>query len=523
MSLHRYLLVWCALFATVPVTPAQQSPARSLSLEEALTLALPASETVGIARAGERRATADLRRARSGFFPQLSGAASYERLLKSQFSGFADEGDSNGNGEPAPSRCDAFTPDPTLPVTDRLAALESTARCVSRLNPFGDLGSLPFGRANTWSWGFSASQTLFAGGRVLAGVRAAEAGHRGAAIAVTAALAQTTLEVVEGYADAALADRLAVIARAALDQADTTLAQTALRREVGTAPEFDLLRATVARDNLRPQLIQAEAQREIAHQRLRQLLNLPGTVPLTLVTPLDDTTLTGTPSLAALVARAPDTAAAARTTVRQADEGIAAQDALRRAARGEYLPSVSIASQYGKIAYPSSGVPGWNDFYTNWNLSVGVQFPIFTGGRLRAEHEAARAGVMEAELRRQQALEGAALDARAALARHDAALATWAASGGTVEQAARAYAIAEVRYREGISTQTELLDARLAFQQAEATRATAARDLLVARVRVALLADLPLAAGTTATAQPPAISTRAAGESAFTSTGFGIP
>ena len=60
-----------------------------------------------------------------------------------------------------------------------------------------------------------------------------------------------------------------------------------------------------------------------------------------------------------------------------------------------------------------------------------------------------------------------------------------------MEQAQRAYAIAEVRYREGISTQTELSDARLLLQQAEANRAQAARDLQVARVRSALLRDLP--------------------------------
>ncbi|MBA2627885.1 MAG: TolC family protein, partial [Gemmatimonadales bacterium] len=64
---------------------------------------------------------------------------------------------------------------------------------------------------------------------------------------------------------------------------------------------------------------------------------------------------------------------------------------------------------------------------------------------------------------------------------------------GTVEQAQRAYAIAEVRYREGISTQTELGDARLLLQQALANRAQAARDLQVARVRMTLLPDLPFA------------------------------
>jgi outer membrane protein TolC len=82
-----------------------------------------------------------------------------------------------------------------------------------------------------------------------------------------------------------------------------------------------------------------------------------------------------------------------------------------------------------------------------------------------------------------------------------AALAGWEASAGTEEQADRAYQIAEVRYREGISTQTELNDLRIQLAQAQANRAQAARDLQVARMRLALLPSLPLGA-TTGAAEP---------------------
>jgi hypothetical protein len=43
-----------------------------------------------------------------------------------------------------------------------------------------------------------------------------------------------------------------------------------------------------------------------------------------------------------------------------------------------------------------------------------------------------------------------------------------------------------------VSTQLELADSRLLLVQAEANRAQAARDLQVARARIALLPDLPL-------------------------------
>jgi outer membrane protein TolC len=53
-----------------------------------------------------------------------------------------------------------------------------------------------------------------------------------------------------------------------------------------------------------------------------------------------------------------------------------------------------------------------------------------------------------------------------------------------------------VRYREGLSTQVELNDSRLLLQQASANAALAVRNMQVARMRVALLRDLPLGVGT---------------------------
>ncbi|HYO16644.1 MAG TPA: TolC family protein, partial [Thermoanaerobaculia bacterium] len=54
------------------------------------------------------------------------------------------------------------------------------------------------------------------------------------------------------------------------------------------------------------------------------------------------------------------------------------------------------------------------------------------------------------------------------------------------------YEIAQIRFREGISSQIELADARLLLDQAEVKRARAQRNGQVARARLALLADLPL-------------------------------
>lgn len=468
---------------------AQQSPeGRPLTLAEALDIAEKRSESIGIARAGVGRAEGERRRARSGYFPQLSGSASYQRTLQSQFSGLA----ADTSAGPA-TTCDRFVPQPGLPVDQRLDSLESAVQCASDEDPFASLGrNLPFGRENAYRFGLSFSQVLFSGGQVGGRSQAAGAGVRSARLGLTSARAQLLLDATAAYYDAALADRLLVIAQATLDQADTTLTQTQLGREVGNLSEFDLLRARVIRDNQRPVVIQRRADRDLAYYRLKQLVDLPLDQPLRLTTELVDTSVVSSPAIRSAVETPGDTSAAARAPVRQAAEGVAAQRGLLRAAKGQRFPQASITSQYAQLAYPGDVSPFGAQFLQDWVVSLALQLPIFTGGRIGGEVQVARANLTEAELRLEQSRELAEVDARRSATELEAARAAWEASAGTVEQAARAYAIAELRYREGLSTQTELLDSRIQLQQAQASRARAARDLQVAQVRLILLPALPL-------------------------------
>jgi outer membrane protein TolC len=396
--------------------------------------------------------------------------------------------------------CNEFVPQPGLTVEQRLDSLESAVSCASSADPFASFRNLPFGRENTYRFGLSFSQTLFSGGQVSGQTQAANAGVRSAAVGLTSAQAQLLLDVTGAYYDASLADRLLAIAQATLEQADTTLSQTQLARQVGNLSEFDLLRARVTRDNQRPVVIQRRADRDLAHYRLKQMLDVPLNQSLALTTELGDTAVVDSGRLAAVVQNPGDTAGSTRAPVRQASEAVEAQRGLLRVARGQRLPQVALTSQYAQLGYPGKVSPFGTDFVSDWTVSLGLQLPIFTGGRIGGDVAVARANVNQAELRLQQARELAEVDARNSMIQLEAAQAAWQASAGTVEQASRAYHIAELRYREGISTQTELLDSRIQLQQAQAARARAARDLQVSKVRMALLPALPILLPTGATA-----------------------
>ena len=476
-SLRSWLQTGCVLAAlwpagTAPVSAQRQTPApsaaqpppagaRVLTLDGALELAAGASEQVDIAAAAVTRAEGGLALARSERFPQLFGSVSYDRTLKSEFEGLFDLESADGEGE----------------------------------NGGGDqpdFSELPFGQANVYRVGLSFTQLLYAGGRVRAQQRQAEVQRDSASLGLTSSKAQTVLDVAQAFYDAAFADRLATIAEETYAQADRALKVTEEQRGAGRVAEFELLRARVARDSLQPDVVRARNARALAYLRLKQLIEVPLGDPLTLVADLEDPELPAPPRFAARVAEAEaETVDVERVPVVQAANDVRVAEQAVAIARAARKPEISLRSDYGLVTYPDDFPTGEN-WRQNWTVGLGLALPIFTGGRLSANELIARAGVEAARAQARLTAELAALDEESTRQDLQAARVEWQVSGSTIEQAQQAYEIAELRYNEGLSTQLELSDARLQLAQALVTRAEAARNLQVRRIRFALLPQLPL-------------------------------
>ncbi|HEY5060730.1 MAG TPA: TolC family protein [Gemmatimonadaceae bacterium] len=476
--------------------PAATGTTIRLSLDDALRIAQARSQTVDIARAGVTRAAGQRYQARSQYFPQLSGTAGYTKTLKSQFQNLtaAPAVDTSTVVTPAtPSLCAPFIATTATPA-ERAAALAQAATCPSAAGTGFDLSKTSFGATNQWAFGLNFSQNLFAGGRIAAQNAAADAQLRSANIEVAAQRAQVSLDVTQAYYDAMLADQLVTIADSSVAETEAVLAQTRVGRQVGNSSEYDLLRAQVTRDNQLPVRIQALATRQVAYLRLKQMLNMPLDDAVQLTTSLE---VPAGPALPGIVANAPtDTLTSDRAPVRELDESVRAQEAQVKMARAERIPALSLVSNYQRLYFPAQIFPNLSNGVNNWTVGLSTTFPLLDGGRIKGDQLIAQAGLDQARAQRDQTRQFAALDTRVALNDLQEAQASWDASRGTAEQAQRAYGIDQVRYREGISTQTDLSQSRLLLEQSLANRAQAARNLAVARVRLALLRDLPLQATT---------------------------
>ncbi len=438
---------------------AQQSPSAALvpvpgadtvrlTLSDALAQARAASEQVGMAQAEVTRSQGVVTQTRSALLPQINLGPQYTRVLESPY---------------------------------------------ENLFPGGSTGvENPFTSTNQWRLGGSVGMSLFNLSQ-WSQLAASQSATRVSRLQLTQQQALTILTVASAYYDASLGAQLLAITEFTLAQAEKTLADVTLGREVGTQSEFEQLRARVSRDNQMPVVTRARANRDIAITRLKQLLDVPLSTELVLATPLDDTPDIGAlPADVAAMVTSADTTAAARAVVQAAAETVVQSEQLSAAASRQWIPTMSTTMNYNRAGYTSDFFPTNSQFGNDWTVNAVVNWPLFTSGRISGARQQATALLDAARLRAKLTAEQAALDNATVNARLREARDNSLATASVVEQASRAYAIAELRYSEGVSTQTELQDVRLQLEQARANQAQAARDTQVARLRRALLPYLPL-------------------------------
>lgn len=329
--------------------------------------------------------------------------------------------------------------------------------------------------------GVSLTQTLFAWGKVGAAVRAAKDGIASAEDQLEHYRQAAVRDVTEAFHDVLLARRIEAIARETLEHRERQLEEAERRHALGTATDYDVLAARVARDNQRPEVLRTASGVLVALDRLRLVLaeesgeiDVEGTLEAEVVE---------LPSFEEAVATAlenrPDLSSLARSTAiyRQLVRIRNADDKPRLDLRGNagwQWFDAGVASASGKV----------------WGAGLYLSFPFFDGLATRGRVTQARSDLTRAELDLAQARDGIHVEVRTALDRARVAAEIVNALSGNVAQARRLLEMSETGRELGVKTRLEVDDALLNARAAEANLARARRDYVVA------LTDLRYAQGT---------------------------
>jgi len=437
----------CVLSATVPVVLKAQRPD---PLGQLVAEALHTNLGLEGERLAERRAAAEVREARGLFLPSLGLQSRYSRL-----GGVPNIGDLIN------------------PAYATLNQLTGTNRFPTNIN---------FTLPQRHDSRLELVQPLFNAG-IFANYAVARARADGQRMQLAAAARQLAADVQVAYLQDASARRAVEIYEATLVlvQENERVAERLLG--AGSATPEAVYRARAERADVEQQLAEARERQLAASRALNRIVRRPLDAPVEVVPdsvfdrlPLDITADSA-------VARA----LAAREELHQVEAGVHAAQAAGRAA---FLPSVSVALDYGfqgpDVAFRSS-----NDY---WLASVVVSWNLFNGGRDAARRSEAGYEADRARTQRQDLADRIALQVRTA---HEAAAVARSAiitADARLEAARRTFELVRRRYEEGVASPIEFVDARTAYTSAQVNRVLTAYRYAIRWVeleRAAALREIP--------------------------------
>lgn len=313
-------------------------------------------------------------------------------------------------------------------------------------------------------------------GRTRRGIQAAKADLASEEAGQRAVILSLVSDVATGYLSLLELDQERSIAERTLASRQATLALARQRFQQGLTSELDVRQFEA--DVAAPAVTLAQAERQRAGQE-HQLSLLLGEAP---------TAVARGGSLAhavnALVVpdSLPSTLLARRPDVQQAERAYAAATARIGVADAARLPTISITGSYGSQA-PKAG-----DLFTSnaeiYQALAGISIPLFTGGRLVNEARVARARADQARSQYEQSVLVALREASDALVGVRTARDEVAAQQTQAQALRRAFQLADLRYRTGIASYIEVLDAQRSLFDAELGLSQAQLRQLAAAVQL---------------------------------------
>jgi NodT family efflux transporter outer membrane factor (OMF) lipoprotein len=316
-------------------------------------------------------------------------------------------------------------------------------------------------------------------GRLIEAARA-DAGAAEAALDVTRVA--VVGETARAYANSCSATEQLAVARRTLALQDDTLRLTTRTLEAGRGTRLDVTRAQAARDRTAATIPPLEAQRAAA---LFRLATLTGRTPAEL--PADAAACEVTPRTAQpipvgdgaeLIRRRPD--------IRQAERSLAAATARIGVAVADLYPQISIG---GSVGLTSTSLDGLGDNAAfRWGVGPLISWSFPNIGVARARVRQAEASAAGALASFDRTLLGALEEAETALTSYARELDRRTTLVSARDASRRSVDLARMRYRNGIDSFLNVLDAERTLAESEA--ALVASDAQIADNQITLFKAL---------------------------------
>jgi multidrug efflux system outer membrane protein len=266
--------------------------------------------------------------------------------------------------------------------------------------------------------------------------------------------AQTSLvaAVANGWLALQADEELLALTQKTLATREDSLRLTKLRFDSGVASALDLRQAESLAAAARGALAQLQRSRA---QGLNALTLLVGQTPPAALLP---TAGASSAALQAVPEGLPSDLLARRADIRQAEQVLIAANANIGAARAAFFPRIALTASVGSASSDLSGL--FKDGSWGFTLAPQALLPLFDAGRNQANLEAAKVGREIAVAQYEKAIQTAFREVADALAARATLGEQLAAVQSQADADAERLRLSELRYRGGVSSSLEVLDAQ---------------------------------------------------------------
>jgi multidrug efflux system outer membrane protein len=305
-------------------------------------------------------------------------------------------------------------------------------------------------------------------GRLRRATEAARAELLGTQYAQKTEILTLVSDVASDYFDLLALDLQLQVTRETIATQQDAVRLTNLRMDNGVATMLDVLQAQQVLDIANAQI--PELERQIG--QLEDAISiLVGDYPHAVVRGLP---LVDQPKPPEVPVGLPSSLLAQRPDIFQAEQNLIAANAEIGVARAAFFPQIGLTGSAGGAVGRTSALATMIDStVATWSYGLNVAQPIFEGGRLRGNLRLAQSEQRQQLIVYQQTIQGAFRDVSDALIGYDKYHKVRLAQEVTVKNLQESVNTSLMRYRGGIATYLEVLDAQRSLFNAELTLAQA--------------------------------------------------
>lgn len=305
------------------------------------------------------------------------------------------------------------------------------------------------------TYGFKATQVLYDFGRTSSSISSAQYGLKAREVGTFRIRNRAALEFIIAYFDLLEAGELMKVAQDEVTRYEAHRKDAAARHKAGVVTRNEVLQADVLLADSKQRLLTAENNRTLRSSKVNSILMRP------LTESVDPSEIVGHNLGTVALDQAWAEAEQANPDLRDLAARVRAKEENVSSVRAEYLPTVYVAGGY---EYSENQYQVHPD---NWSVIAGVNINLFAGGSTSSRVSMAKAEVLSLRLGREKVLDAVRLDVQAAWLDVQSSTQKVQVAVAAVAQAEENLRLQRLRYKEGVGTSTEVLDAVILMTTAE--------------------------------------------------------